>query len=189
MQADNNANAKAQTCKFRLDAGIQTSTGKQQKSIRADRSPDAEPGSCEDKGNAKEAAASKLTAVGGHQSTGQPSDSSLALAKLPSVDGTSRPSSGADKSSDNADKLSADKASDGAATQGKSSGDPGDKTSEQSSARRKVRLPDAPLFVAGSPAGADRTVQWVQQFKLEHPECSDAEAFTGELLCVPSVLL
>ena len=194
MQADNNANANAQTCQCRLDAGIQTSTGKQQKSIQADRSPDAEPKSCEDKGNAKEAAASKLTAAGGHQPTGQQSDSSLALAKLPSVDGTSRPSSGADKSSNNADKLSADKlsadkASDDAATQGKSSGDPGDKTSEQSSARHKVRLPDAPLFVAGSPAGADRTVQWVQQFKLEHPECSDAEAFTGELLCVPSVLL
>lgn len=171
------------------DAGIQPSTGKQQKPIQADSSPDAEPGSREDKAgksNAKEAAASKLAAAGGRQLSGKLSDSSLAVAKMPSVDGTSRPSSGADKASD---KLSADKASDDAANQGKSSGDTGDKTSEQSSARRKVRLPDPPLFVAGSPAGADRTVQWVQWYQLEHPECSHAEALTGELLCLPSVLL
>jgi len=157
-------NAKPETCKLHCDAGIQTSTGKQQKSIQADSSPDGEPGSCEDKAgknNAKEAAASKLTTAGG----------------------------GAYKSSASANKLSADKASEDAANQGKSSGDTGDKTSEQSSARRKVRLPDAPLFVAGSPAGADCTVQWVQQYKLEHPECSHAEALTGELLSVPSVLL
>ncbi|KAL0037316.1 hypothetical protein WJX79_001658 [Trebouxia sp. C0005] len=163
-------------------AGIQTSSGKQRKSIQADRSPDGEQGSCEDqadKSNAKEAAAFKLAAAGGDQPRGKPSDSSLAAAKTPSVHGTSRLSSGADKSSDNADKLPADKASDKAATQGKSSGDAGDKPSEQSGARRKVRLPDAPLFLAGSPAGADRTVQWVQRYKLEHPECSDAEALTA----------
>ena len=180
------------------DAGIQPSTGKQQKPIQADSSPDAGPGSREDKAgksNAKEAAASKLAAAGGRQLSGKLSDSSLAVAKMPSVDGTSRPSSGADKASDKlsadkaSDELSADKASDDAANQGKSSGDTGDKTSEQSSARRKVRLPDAPLFVAGSPAGADRTVQWVQWYQLEHPECSHAEALTGELLCLPSVLL
>lgn len=184
-QADNNLNAEAKTCKLRPNAGIQTSSGKQRKSIQADRSPDGEQGSCEDqadKSNAKEAAAFKLAAAGGDQPRGKPSDSSLAAAKTPSVHGTSRLSSGADKSSDNADKLPADKASDKAATQGKSSGDAGDKPSEQSGARRKVRLPDAPLFLAGSPAGADRTVQWVQRYKLEHPECSDAEALTGELL-------
>ena len=192
LQAGNNPNAKPETCKLRPDAGFQTSSGKQQKSIQADSSPDAEPGSCEDKADksiAKEAAASKLAAASGRQPMGKPSDSSLAVAKMPPVDGTSKPSNGADKASDNADKLSAEKASDNAATQGKSSGDAGDKTSEQSGARRKVRLPDAPLFVAGSPAGADRTVQWVQRYKLEHPECSDAEALTGQLLSVPSVPL
>lgn len=197
-------NAKLETCKLHCDAGIQTSTGKQQKPGQADSSPDAEPGSREDKAGKstpKDAAASKLTTAGEHQPMAKPSDSSLAVPKLPSVKGTSRPSSGADKSpanadklsadksSVNADKLSADKPSEGSATQGKSSGDAGDKTSEQSGARRKVRLPHAPLFLAGSPAGADRTVQWVQQYKLEHPECSDAEALTGELLSGLSVLL
>ncbi len=192
MHADINPNAKAETGNLHPDAGIQTSTGKQQKPIRADSSPDAEPGSCEDKvdkSTPKEAAASKVTAAGRHQATGKSSDSSLAVAKIPSADDTSRPSSGADKAFDNADKLSADKASDDAATQGKSSGDAGDKTSGQSCARRNVRLPDAPLFVAGSPAGADRTMQSVQQYMLEHPECSHAEALTGELLSVPRMLL
>ncbi len=177
---------------MRPGAGIQTSTVKQQKSMQVDSSPDAEPGTCEDragKSTAKEAAAFKLTAAGRDQPMGKQPDSSLAVAKRPSVDGTHRPSSGADKSSDNANKLSADKASDNAANKGKSSSDAGDKIPEQSGARRKVRLPDAPLFVARSPAGGDRTVQWVQRYKVEHPECSDAEALTGELLPVRSVLL
>ncbi|KAL0036516.1 hypothetical protein WJX77_010974 [Trebouxia sp. C0004] len=161
-------------------AGIQTSSGKQQKSIPADSSPNADPSTYEDKAGRnipKEAAGAKLAAPGGDQPMGKLSDSSLAVAEIPFVDGTSRPSSGADKSSDNATKQG--KSSDNAAKQGKSSGDAGDKTSEQSDARQNVRLPEAPLFVAGSPAGANCTVQWVQQYKLEHPECSDAEALTA----------
>lgn len=59
------------------------------------------------------------------------------------------------------------------------------KPSEQSGARTKVTLPAAPLFVARSPGG-DPTGAWVQQYKANHPDCTESAALTGEQLSYPA---
>ena len=42
-----------------------------------------------------------------------------------------------------------------------------------------VRLPAAPLFVAGSPAGKAMTAEWLKVYKQQHPDSSDEDALAG----------
>ena len=54
-----------------------------------------------------------------------------------------------------------------------------EKPSEPSGTRMKVTLPAAPLFVARSPGGGPSRA-WVQQYRANHPNCTESEALTGE---------